>query len=420
MIRRSWILFVENLPRFESQIAQLKKGEHVFTPLALDETEAIRKAKPAAGLAEDQVPSKLPQQPAEFLQTIRAAHQASQEILALYEIAQTFTSSLDVRDTLAIVREQARTHHPVRLPASFICTMTNGARSWRVTSPACIRKASATARFSPAKASPAGCWPTIVHLPTPTRRWTFITWEIMAVITRRWRSIRCRKGDRQFGALALYSQTLTSYSEEQLRTLERVASLTSDALHNAMLYAETRANALTDPLTGLPNSRFLHTVFDQEQVRHVGDEHPLTLLTMDLDGFKQINAALGHKLGDRVLKEIGELIREQLRREDMLIRYAGDEFMVLLCNTPMETISEIAVRIQAAVAEHHPVVLEGSGLRLGVSIGQARLGQDGRALEQLLEAAQARLQADKAARRSLNQWAVANSASKAEQELEFR
>ncbi len=207
------------------------------------------------------------------------------------------------------------------------------------------------------------------------------------------------KGERQFGALALYSQTLTSYSEAQLRTLERVASLTSDALHNAMLYAETRAITLTDPLTGLANSRFLHTVFDQEQARRAGDEHALTLLTMNLDGFKQINATLGHKLGDQIIKELGELIRGQLRREDTLIRYAGDEFMALLCNTPMETVSEIAVRIQTAVAEHLPVVLEGSNLRLGVSIGQARLGEDGRTLEQLLEAAETRLQSDKAARR---------------------
>ncbi len=94
-------MFIENLPHFEAQIAQMKKGEHVFTPLELDETEAIRKAKPAAGLAEDQIKPAAP--PADYLQTIRAAHQASREIFELYEIAQTFTSSLDVRDTLAIV-----------------------------------------------------------------------------------------------------------------------------------------------------------------------------------------------------------------------------------------------------------------------------------------------------------------------------
>ena len=410
-------LFVENLPIFEAQIAQIKKGEHVFTPLTLDETEAIRKAKPAAGLAEDQAKPSAP--PAEYLQTIRAAHQASQEILALYEIAQTFTSSLDVRDTLAIVVSKLERIIPFETCVVYLHDDERRAAVARhVTG---LHSESFRDREIQPGEGVTG-WVLANNRPFANTD-PMLDLHHLAERAKDYRTLAVyplAKGDRQFGALALYSQSLASYSEEQLRTLERVASLTSDALHNAMLYAETRANALTDPLTGLPNSRFLHTVFDQEQARHAGDEYPLTLLTMDLDGFRQINAALGHKLGDRVLKEIGELIREQLRREDMLIRYAGDEFMVLLCNTPTETISEIAVRIQAAVDKHHPVVLEGSGLRLGVSIGQARMGEDGRSLEQLLEAAEARLQSDKAARRSLNQWAAANVGSKAEQEVEIR
>ena len=411
-------LFVENLPRFEAQIAQMKQGEHVFTPLTLDETEAIRKAKPAAGLAEEQAVSQQPTaKPAEYLQTIRAAHQASQEILALYEIAQTFTSSLDVRDTLAIVvskleriipfetcvvylhddnRRAAVAQHVTGLHSESFRGHTlqpgEGVTGW------VLANNRPFANTDPAL--------DLHHLGQSAAEYKTLAVYPLA------------KGDRQFGALALYSQSLKAYSEDQLRTLERVASLTSDALHNAMLYAETRANALTDSLTGLPNSRYLHSVFDQERTRYANNEHPLTLLTMDLDSFKQINAALGHKLGDRVIKEVGELIRGQLRREDTLIRYAGDEFMALIGNTPADTISEIAVRIQTTVTEYCPRVLEGSGLRLGVSIGQARIGEDGQTLEQLLEAAEIRLQADKAARRSLNQWATANAIFKIERELE--
>src|SRR5207249_6541570 len=95
--------FIENLPTFEARITEMKKGAHVFKPLTLEETEAIRKAKPAAGLAEEQPVNKPAENPAEFLQTIRAAHQASREIFELYETAQTVTSSLDVDSTLAIV-----------------------------------------------------------------------------------------------------------------------------------------------------------------------------------------------------------------------------------------------------------------------------------------------------------------------------
>jgi diguanylate cyclase (GGDEF)-like protein/putative nucleotidyltransferase with HDIG domain len=409
-------LFIENLPQFEAQIAQMKKGEHVFTPLELDETEAIRKAKPAAGLAEEQT-KPTAEKPAEYLQTIRAAHQASQEILALYEIAQTFTSSLDVRDTLAIVVSKLERIIPFDTCAVYlhdeaqraaVAQHVTGLHSESFRGRA-IEPGEGVTGWVLANNRPFANTDPALDLQHLGEHAT--DYKALAVYP-------LTKGDRQFGALALYSQVLTTYTEEQLRTLERVASLTSDALHNAMLYAETRANALADPLTGLPNSRFLHMVFEQEQSRRGSDEHPLTLLTMDLDGFRQINAALGHKLGDRIIKEIGELIRGQLRREDTLIRYAGDEFMALLCNTPTETISEIAVRIQATVAEYHPVVLEGSGLRLGLSIGQSRLGEDGQALEQLLEAAEIRLQADKAARRSLKEWAASTSTSKVVHELE--
>jgi diguanylate cyclase (GGDEF)-like protein len=154
----------------------------------------------------------------------------------------------------------------------------------------------------------------------------------------------------------------------------------------------------------------LQSFFEQEQSRQSSSLSELTLLTMDLDSFKQVNAAIGHKLGDQLLKEIAERIRQQLRREDKLIRYAGNEFMALLQNTQPEAVSEIAYRIQTAIAEYHPAMLEGTGITLGLSIGQARLGADGRTLEQLLDAAEARLQADKAARRSLSQFDAAAQA----------
>ena len=97
-------LFIEHLPTFEAQIAEIKKGQKAFTPLAVEETEAIRKAAPAAGLAEERTEVAVGAgQPAEYLQTILAAHKSSHEIVALYELAQSFNGSLAVGETLSVV-----------------------------------------------------------------------------------------------------------------------------------------------------------------------------------------------------------------------------------------------------------------------------------------------------------------------------
>jgi len=396
-------MFIEHLPRFEEEIAKMKQGARVFTPLEMEETEAIRNAKPAAGLAEEKA-----EKPAEYLASIRAAHQASQEIFALYEIAQTFTSSLDVRDTLAIVVSKLERIIPFDTCVVYLCDDSASAAVAQHVAGLhsegfrnrAVRPGEGVTGWVLANNRPfANTDPALdlSHLGDQAR--DYRTLAVYPLV----------KGDRQFGALALYSQSLASYSENQLRTLERVASLTSDALHNAMLYAETRANALTDHLTGLPNARHLYNLFEQAQAQAAVEEYPLTLLTMDLDSFRQVNHAVGHKLGDEMLKEVADLIRTQLRRDDALVRYAGDEFIALLSDTPPETVSEVAVRIQAAVSVHQSTVLGASQITLGVSIGQAQLGRDGKTLEQLLEAAEARLQADKAARRSLSQFEISSS-----------
>jgi diguanylate cyclase (GGDEF)-like protein/putative nucleotidyltransferase with HDIG domain len=399
--------FIENLPRFEEQIAKMKKGEHVFTPLEMEDTEAIRKAKPAAGLAEESKESK-PEKPAEYLQSIRAAHQASQEILALYEIAQTFTSSLDVRDTLAIVASKLERIVPFD---TCVVYLNDDERRGAVAQHVAGLHADSFRNCVVHPGEGVTGWVLANNRPFSNTD-PALDLSHLGQIASEYRTLAIyplTKGDRQFGALALYSQQMAAYSDDQLRTLERVAHLTSDALHNAMLYAETRANALTDHLTGLPNARYLHAFFEQEKKQTAEDEHQLTLLMMDLDCFRKVNDAIGHKSGDSLLKEIAELVRSQLRRDDTLVRYAGDEFVALLCNTSSETVSEIAVRIQTAVAAHQSALLTPNSTTLGVSIGQARLGPDGGALEELLEAAEVRLQADKAARRSLSQFAAQSS-----------
>jgi diguanylate cyclase (GGDEF)-like protein/putative nucleotidyltransferase with HDIG domain len=393
-------LFVENLPVFEAEIAKMKKGQQAFAPVEVEETEAISRAIPAAGLAEE---TNTAREPAEYIRTILAAHQSSREMVDLYEIAQTLTSSLDSRDMLALLTSKLERILPFDTCVVYLCDETGGsaiaqhvtglnAESFRGRS---VGPGEGVTGWVIANDRPfANTDPALDLSALGSEAQGYRTLAVHPLV----------KGERKLGALALYSQSLTSYSEDQLRTLKEVAGLTSDALHNALLYSETKQDCLTDQLTGLPNARHFYTIFEREQARAGQHDHPLALLTIEVNGFRRVNDLLGRERGDQALRSIAELVRAQLRREDLLVRYTGDKFIALLRNTTAETIGEISVRLQMHDGWREIVSLPADEGSLAVSIGQARLGHDGESLEELLEAADKRLLSDKAAQRSLSEF----------------
>jgi diguanylate cyclase (GGDEF)-like protein/putative nucleotidyltransferase with HDIG domain len=394
-------LFLENLPRFEEQIARLKQGAQVFTPLNVEETEAIRRATPAAGLAAERPPER-----PEYVHTILAAHQASQEFIALYEIAQTFTSTLDVRDTLAIVVNKLERIVPFETCAVYLLEDDGPAAVARHVVGAhaesfrgrAIRPGEGVTGWVLANNHPfSNTDPALDLTPLGVGAAGYRTLAVCPL---------ARDG-RLFGALAVYSQKLDAYSADHLHSLERVAALTSDAIHNALVHAASREGATLDALTGLPDARSLEACVKQEQSQ--AGPHELKLLLVDLNEFRAVNAAVGHERGDEILKEVGRLLREQLRGDDQFFRYAGDEFVALLHDTPRDRLGEIALRIETAVAAHAAPDLAAHGLTLSVGVGQAEFGRDGSSLEAMLEAAEVRLQADKAARRALAQLSLSTS-----------
>jgi diguanylate cyclase (GGDEF)-like protein len=108
---------------------------------------------------------------------------------------------------------------------------------------------------------------------------------------------------------------------------------------------------------------------------------------LDLDDFKQVNDTYGHKVGDKMLREVGRLLQTQLREYDFLARYAGDEFVAIVQDVMGEQVDELSERIEHTIssftlhvrAEHHA--------RVGISVGSATYGIDGETLDQLLIAA---------------------------------
>lgn len=194
------------------------------------------------------------------------------------------------------------------------------------------------------------------------------------------------KAERVIGAIVLLSTKPNSFTNEHQRVMAMVEPLAADALFNSMTYLRTEARALTDVLTGLPNSRALITHFEQESKRAERYNTTLSLLMIDLDGFKQVNDSFGHQSGDIVLREVANTLKKELRAGDPLIRYAGDEFIVLLPYAEESSIKDLIVRIQKCV-EANAINLNGVEVHVGASIGYAIFDRDGRTLDELMRVA---------------------------------
>jgi diguanylate cyclase (GGDEF)-like protein len=152
------------------------------------------------------------------------------------------------------------------------------------------------------------------------------------------------------------------------------------------LLAELRLAAATDPLTGLQNRRAFEERVAQElgRARRTGEAFGLVLA--DVDDFKQLNDRHGHAAGDEALIELGRLLRAEMRAVDAVARIGGDEFAILLPSTDAAGAADAAERIGQLVGARAPIT---------VSAGSAAYGPDGRTIDDLMRAADARLYASK-------------------------
>jgi diguanylate cyclase (GGDEF)-like protein len=185
-----------------------------------------------------------------------------------------------------------------------------------------------------------------------------------------------------------------------MRLLETVTRLASDALGNAMQHAEAEANALTDPLTGLPNARYLALRFEEEAARARRTDRSFQVVMLDLDEFKTVNDTYGHKVGDKMLREVAHLIEGQLREYDFLARYGGDEFVALVQEVVGAQVEELCMRIENAVSKFAMPVARNRFARVGISLGTATFGVDGETLDQLVNAADNQMYRVKSSHRS--------------------
>jgi diguanylate cyclase (GGDEF)-like protein len=198
------------------------------------------------------------------------------------------------------------------------------------------------------------------------------------------------RGNR-VGALIGFDDAPASYkprlSPSLLRAVRMLLEPLSMALDNALALKRAEALSVTDDLTHLYNSRYLNLVLRRETKRASRSGRPLSLLFIDLDGFKSVNDTHGHLFGSRALVEAAGLIRASARETDVAARFGGDEFAVILPDTGGEGAFAVGERIRERVAAHRFLAGDGLNVRLTASVGVATLPDAAASADELMEAA---------------------------------
>jgi diguanylate cyclase (GGDEF)-like protein len=174
------------------------------------------------------------------------------------------------------------------------------------------------------------------------------------------------------GVLHLAASPSTAFSENDLKLLTVYGRTATATLRNAMLLAEVQKLAVTDPLTGLLNRRGFQSLALFEIERSQRYNRQLSAMMVDIDLFKAVNDTYGHDMGDRVIATIGEICRQSVRTTDLLCRFGGEEFLILLPETSLEDALCVANRLRLDVAQTRLSVHE-AAFAVTVSIGVAQL-----------------------------------------------
>jgi len=163
------------------------------------------------------------------------------------------------------------------------------------------------------------------------------------------------KSKEKINGLILADNFITKkpISKDDIRMLIMLANQAGLAIENSQLYEKTVIRAHTDYLTGLWNHGYFQYILQTELEKAKAAKGPLSLITLDIDDFKVYNDALGHQIGDKILKELAEILKNQSRKMDYVCRYGGEEFTIILPQTDIKEAFLIAERLRADIQKHN-------------------------------------------------------------------
>ncbi len=172
-------------------------------------------------------------------------------------------------------------------------------------------------------------------------------------ILRESRSVLCLPityGDSMLGVLNVESQRENAFSQQDVLIMNTLADLLATALHNAFVFQKLQQQSITDGLTGIKTRRFFWEALTAEWRRASRSGRPFSVVMIDLDKFKQVNDTMGHLEGDLVLARVGRLLEQKCRQSNVVARYGGDEFVILMPETGVEQAQILSERLRLWIA----------------------------------------------------------------------
>jgi len=333
----------------------------------------------------------------QVLQNIALAHR---EIYALYEIAQAMGTSLGVADTMKLISSKLTSLVPFSCCALYLYNDTNDSLRCRF---ATGTDADIVRRVTVKNGHGVTGWVARNRRSLLNARpgVDFEASEIGPVATKLQSALVCPLvfNEEVIGALAVYHTEPSFYNEDHSRLLDRVCEQAAAVITNSIVFEKTQQDSLTDALTALPNTRFLFMHLTRELARAERLKSEVSMLVMDLDDFKEINDKYGHHVGDRALQEVASVLRTAIRPYDICVRYAGDEFIVVLPGCGADEAENKRLELQAAVDGIRLEARPGRLIPIGVSVGAAVFPIDGDGYDSLLAIADARMYRDKTRRK---------------------
>ncbi len=379
-------IFVKMAAEMEAAAATIETA----TPRRLSLEPTNERGRPAVGFQPEATKTNT------VFEDIALAHR---EIYALYEIAQTMGTSLGVADTMALISSKLSNLVPFSACALFLfdeeadtlrCRFATGVEADAIGTMT-VRAGQGLAGWVARNRRPlVNARPSAEFEAAGLAKSTTLNSALVAPLVF---------SDRFIGTLAVYSTQPDFYTDDHRRLLDRVSEQASAVIHNSIVFEQTQEDSLTDPLTGLPNTRFMFMHLTRELARAERLKAEVALLVMDLDNFKEINDNHGHHVGDRALREVATVLRSGIRPYDICVRYAGDEFIVVLSGCGADEAERKRVELQRTVDDVLFEARPGRRLPLAISIGAAIYPQDGDSYEALLATADSRMYRDKTRRK---------------------
>ncbi len=376
------------------KMAQTKGPDEELTKLSTD-IKIARGDAPAAGFVGSNQASDrhAPKTPVDFLTSIAAARQ---EVQALFEISQDLGNSLSLDETLSVLAVRLRKiipHHSFaiwirresvlqpdyvsgddfRLFSSLEIPIGQGLSGWVAENRKPILNGNPTVEPG--------------YLNDPSK---FSTLRSAVAVP-------LEGVNGVLGVLSLYHADRDAFSKDHLRILLAISSKIGVSIENALRFRQAESSATTDYLTGLPNARSLFLHLDSELSRSRRNHAPLSVLVLDLDGFKQVNDRFGHLEGNKVLRAVAARLKTACREYDYIARMGGDEFVVMLPGVDPQDVAAKAGQFRQVVKDIARELFNGGVLT--ASIGIAHFPDNGTDAEQLLAEADRKMYKEKHAHR---------------------